>query len=416
MRIDNEPSSENAPGKHRSDDRPLIEQPHLREEATRPASWLEVFFDLVFVVAVDQIARRLGMYELSWSLVVGYLLLYAMVWWAWVGYVIYNDRFGTDDLTDRLFTLAQMLAVLVLAVRGHDALESGATGFAAAYGTFRLLLAVRYVRAARAIPKVRRQALQQALGYGTAGAIFLASLALSPHARLWSWAVAFLLELFTPWLVKGFHHLVPPDPQHLEERFGTFINIVLGIGFVGLVDGMRDLAFHDGTAVAAVLVVCSAFATWWVYFETLDVAPLVAIERDARTGPYKLWLFAQLPLAAGLAATGVAAGAAVHMGGEPALATRWRILLGGSVALSFLALALLQLAYAGVGGGTGSRRLALRMLISAVLAAGVLLLDGQRSVIVMSVLAAATVLQVVWLQVDRARRRARLTAPSGSPA
>ena len=117
------------------------EPPRLRtrEEGERPTTWLEMFFDLVFVVAIDQVARRLHG-DLSFVAVTGFIVLYGAVWWAWVGYVIYNDRFGTDDLSDRLLTLLQMGAVLVVAVRAHDAFEDGAAAFALAYGAFRLIL------------------------------------------------------------------------------------------------------------------------------------------------------------------------------------------------------------------------------------------------------------------------------------
>jgi low temperature requirement protein LtrA len=408
MQIENETSAENAPGTHRADTRPIIERPYLRtkDDGARPPSWLEVFFDLVFVVAIDQVARRASIYELTWTVIVGYLLLYAMVWWAWVGYVIYNDRFGTDDLADRLFTLAQMAAVLVLAVRAHDALEAGAVGFAAAYGAFRLVLALRYGVAAIAIRQVRRHASLQGAGYGLAAVLYLGSILCSPHVRYVVWAIAFVIDLLTPFLVKGFHTEVPPDATHLEERFGTFVNIVLGIGFVGLVEGVRDLVWHDGTAISGFLALCIGFSTWWVYFETLDVAPIARIGRDEGTGPYRLWLFAQLPLAAGLATAGVAVGATVHFGGEPVLPARWRILHCGAVALSFVALALLQLAYAGSGGGRKSRVLAARMLITVAMAIAVLFLGRGRSAkFVMIGLAAATVLQVVWALHDRARLR-----------
>jgi low temperature requirement protein LtrA len=61
MRIANKPASESAPGTHRPLERPLFEPPRIRskEEGKRPTSWLEFFFDLVFVVAIDQVARRL---------------------------------------------------------------------------------------------------------------------------------------------------------------------------------------------------------------------------------------------------------------------------------------------------------------------------------------------------------------------
>jgi low temperature requirement protein LtrA len=49
------------PDTHRPGERPLFEPPRIRrkDEGERPASWLEFFFDLVFVAAIDQLARRL---------------------------------------------------------------------------------------------------------------------------------------------------------------------------------------------------------------------------------------------------------------------------------------------------------------------------------------------------------------------
>src|SRR6187431_3115376 len=122
MRITNKPASESAPGTHRPPERPLFEPPRIRskDEGKRPTSWLEFFFDLVFVVAIDQLARRLQ-HDVSGHTTLVYLALYAPVWWAWVGFVNYTDRFGTDDISDRLLTLLQIGAALVIAATAMHA-------------------------------------------------------------------------------------------------------------------------------------------------------------------------------------------------------------------------------------------------------------------------------------------------------
>src|SRR5690349_13041017 len=122
MRIANKPASESAPGTHRPAERPLYEPPRLRrkDEGPRPTSWLEFFFDLVFVVAVDQVARRLE-HDVTGHGTLVYLALYAPVWWAWVGFVLYTDRFGTDDVSDRFMTLVQVAAALVIAAAATQA-------------------------------------------------------------------------------------------------------------------------------------------------------------------------------------------------------------------------------------------------------------------------------------------------------
>ena len=145
----NERTAETAPGTRRGADRPLVEPPRLRtgERGERKTTWMELFFDLVFVVAVDQVARRLSD-GVTGGAVLGYLVLAVPVWWAWVGYVYYVDRFGTDDLSDRLTTLVQMGAALGFAVAAARGLERGSGAFALAYGVFRVVLALGYAVAA----------------------------------------------------------------------------------------------------------------------------------------------------------------------------------------------------------------------------------------------------------------------------
>jgi low temperature requirement protein LtrA len=412
MSIANRPAREKAPGTHRQPDLPIIEPPRLRtqEDGERPTTWLEMFFDLVFVVAVDQVARRLHA-DLSARSVVGFVVLYGAVWWAWVGYVIYNDRFGTDDLSDRVLTLLQMGAVTVVAVRAHDAFENGASAFALAYGAFRAILSLRYAIAAWFIPSVRSHARGQSLGYALAALVWMGSAAVSGNARFGIWGVGFLVDLGTPFVERSFHLAVPPNPLHIEERFGTFINIVLGEGFVGLVEGMRDLAWGPPAAITGALGLVLGFEIWWVYFEKLDSAPIVEVKRSGRMFPYKLWIFAHLPLAAGIAAAGIGVGVVVHSAPEATLPDPARWLLGGSIAVCFTALALLHLAYARVGGRRDNLVLALRKCLALAIALAVCFAGHDlSSVEVMALLALAGAVQVAHDVWQSARRQRRLVA------
>jgi low temperature requirement protein LtrA len=240
MRVANEPASESAPGQHRPLERPLFEPPRIRQpdEGERPTAWLEFFFDLVFVVAIDQVARRLQ-HAVSGHEAIVYLALYAPVWWAWVGFVLYTDRFGTDDVSDRFMTLLQVGAVLVIAAAASEATADRAPAFAAAYGAFRLILAARYAIAARYVHEARRECTRQAGGFGVASLIWSASAAVESPWRFWMWGAGLAVDLLTPFLSPRLHQIVPPDAGHVEERFGTFITISLGEGFVGLVEAMR---------------------------------------------------------------------------------------------------------------------------------------------------------------------------------
>jgi low temperature requirement protein LtrA len=374
VRISDDPTPHSAPHGSPRTHRPIFIPPRLRGEEARRTTWLELFFDLVFAVGIDQVARRLQVPQLHASTIIGFVAIYAAVWWAWVSYVIYNDRFGTDDVSDRVLTLFQMGAILVVAVRTQDAFGEGAPAFALGFGAFRLLLALRYLFAAYHVPTVRRFAVLEAAGFGFAALLLFISAWVPSPLRFYLWGISLLFDVLTPFLVHGFHVAAPPDGHHVVERFGTFMIIVLGEGFIGLVEGMRDVQWTAVAGAAATFALCVGFGIWWVYFEALDVAPVVEIEKSKRTGPYKLWLFAHFPLAAAIAASGVAVGEAVHQAGKAELPDAQRLLLVGGVATCLTSLALLHLTYAWVGGGHRSRRRALRKVWAAlaVLACGVI--------------------------------------------
>ena len=120
----------------------------------RHATWLELFFDLVFVVAVAQLADGLG----EDPSVHGFLVftgLFVAVWWAWVGYTFYADRFDTDDPPHRILMIAGMFAVAVLASVIPDAFHGATASFALAYAGVRTVVVVLNARAWWHLPAAR---------------------------------------------------------------------------------------------------------------------------------------------------------------------------------------------------------------------------------------------------------------------
>ena len=134
-------------------------QPELRidevSEAERHATWLELFFDLIFVVAIAQLAHNLNQ-DISLSGFLGFVVLFVPVWWAWVGATFYANRFDTDDLCHRLLTAIQIVAVAALAVNIHDGLGKTSASFALSYASVRAVLVVEYLHASRSVAAVRR--------------------------------------------------------------------------------------------------------------------------------------------------------------------------------------------------------------------------------------------------------------------
>src|ERR671931_1803877 len=91
--------------------------PRLRtaaDEGERHASWLELFFDLVFVVAITELSQAL-VADHSAGGFLRFAALFVPVWVAWQGYMAYATRFDTDDLGFRLAYFGAMLAIAAIA-------------------------------------------------------------------------------------------------------------------------------------------------------------------------------------------------------------------------------------------------------------------------------------------------------------
>ncbi|HEU4451639.1 MAG TPA: low temperature requirement protein A [Longimicrobium sp.] len=377
-----------------------IRPPELRtaeetEDGERHATWLELFFDLVFVAAVGRLAHVLGE-DVGWRGVAVYAALFVPVWWAWIGATFYSDRFDTDDLADRVLALAQMAAAAAMAVNVDHALDSSGAAFALSYAAFRAILVAQYLYAGRHAPEARALCRRWALGFAIAAVLWAISALVPPPLRYGLWAAGIAVDFLTPITAGRIHRDVPTDTTHLPERFGLFIIIVLGESIVAVVTTLDRKVWGLPGASAAFLALVVAFSLWWIYFGNLDGTAIRAARREGRTVLYQVWLYAHFPLAAALAATGVAVGHILAMppGGEMKEADRW--LLCGAFALCVAAIGVLDRVYAAAGSPRSSTVQAVWRFGGAAFALLVGALGAEmRPVEVMAFLAALGIIQVV---------------------
>ncbi len=292
---------------------PLLRPIRLRTESAasaRKVTWQELFFDLAFVAAVSEVGGPLEAdYSAAGLLRYGFLLF--LIWWAWLGHTLYLNRFDTDDLVQRLLTLAQIFGVGVMAINADEALDSrSSAGFAAAYAGLRIVLAGEYLRAMR-VRRVRTFALYMALGTAGGAALWLSSALVPAPARYSLWTLAFAVEVLTPMLAARDLSAVPPDTSHLPERFGLFTIILLGESLVAVMRGMKTQdTWSVPAASAALFGMAMAFTFWWWYFDGVDAAGERHVHTRRDGWALHVWTYAHLPLYLGI---GVAAVGMEHV-------------------------------------------------------------------------------------------------------
>ena len=311
------------------------------EEQSRRATWLELFFDLVFVVAVSQLAHNLSD-DVSVGGFLGFAFLFIPVWWSWIGVTFYANRFDVDDTGHRILTAVQMLAIAAMAVNIHHGLNESSAGFALSYAIVRLMLVFQYLRVAIHLPLARGLAWRYATGFAIAAALWLLSAFVPITERLFLWGLGLLVDFVTPFTSVKLQARLLPNFEHLPERFGLFTIIVLGEAIIAVVSGVSEQKWNLASVAAAVLGFSVAFSFWWIYFENVGGSALRSAGTDRHFKTLQVWLYGHLPLVIGLAGTGVAVEHIIQSQPNIALATAERWLLCGSVALCLIALAILH--------------------------------------------------------------------------
>jgi low temperature requirement protein LtrA len=238
----------------------------LRQEGSvRP---LELFFDLVFVLAFTQCTALMAS-DPTWRGVGRGMLVLAMLWWAWVCYAWLTSVVEPEEGPVRLVMFAVMAALLVVAYTIPEAFDDRALGFAIFYGVVRMGHLALFFLVSRDEPGLRRSILGFGVGTTIAIGLLVAAAFLSGWAQIVLWLLAILIDWGEPALFGGENWRLVPE--HFSERHNLIIILALGESVVALGVGV-DLGFRAMVVFAAVLGIGLASALWWIYFDV--VAPI----------------------------------------------------------------------------------------------------------------------------------------------
>jgi low temperature requirement protein LtrA len=236
---------------------------------------LELFFDLVFVLAITQCTALMSHHP-TWSGLAQGLLVLGMLWWAWTGYAWLTSVIDPEEGAVRLVIFGAMAALLIVSLCVPEAFGSLALAFALAYGVVRTAHIALFMLASPEDDALRHSVLALAASTAVAVALLAAASLLDGFAQGSLWALALFLDMAGPYFFgsEGWRLV----PAHFAERHGLIVIIALGESIVAIGVGAAG-ALTLGIGAAAVLGVALAAAMWWVYF---DVVALVSARRLAR--------------------------------------------------------------------------------------------------------------------------------------
>ncbi|MEM7271808.1 MAG: low temperature requirement protein A [Actinomycetota bacterium] len=312
---------------------------HGEVDHNREVSFLELFYDLVYVVIIGQAAHHLATH-VSWTGLRDFVAVFGLIWLAWFNGTLWHELHGREDGRSRTNIFIQMGLIALMAVYTGHATEEDGPGFATVY----LILFAWYTYQWFAVhrvddPSYRPMTTQYLVAMLATMAAIGVSIALPDDARVWLW-----LGIVGFWVLGGFAATATERmgdfglnvTESMVERFGLFTIVVLGEVVIGVVEGLSEAEERSAMTIAvAMLGLGVGMGLWWNYFDALGRR--VPTEPGTRLAG---WLYIHFPLTTALAASGAAMVSLIEHAedGRTPGATAW--LLSGSVAITLGGIAL----------------------------------------------------------------------------
>jgi low temperature requirement protein LtrA len=238
---------------------------------------LELFFDLVFVLALTQ-CTSLMVGSPTWEGIGQGLLALLLLWWAWTGYAWLTSVIDPEDGPVRLVLVGAMAALLVAALTVPEAFGNRALEFALAYAAVRAAHVGLFIVASAEDRDLRRSISGLAVSTAVGVALLIAGALVGGTGQAVIWIVAAVLDLgWALFFGSSGWRLVP---AHFAERHGLIVIVALGESIVALGVG-ADVGLTPGVTVGAILGVALVFELWWIYFDVVAIANVRRLVRAA---------------------------------------------------------------------------------------------------------------------------------------
>src|SRR5215217_7332043 len=243
----------------------------LRASEPQSATFVELFFDLVFVFAVTQITA-LTAHDLTVGGVVRSLLLFWLIWWAWTQFTWTLNPADTNHTGIRITVLLATAAAFVMATSVPRAFAEDSLWFALPYLVVRVLGLGLQLQVDLELPEADHAGVLKWAGFSLVGlTLVLVGAAVDPGLRTWLWVLAIVADLFAA-AMAGTAEAWDLNAAHISERHGLFVIIAIGESMIVAGTGVAGEARTGSLVVAAATALAVACLLWWTYFGWLKDA------------------------------------------------------------------------------------------------------------------------------------------------
>lgn len=278
------------------------------DQHDRHVTFLELFYDVVYVAIISEITHALAYHMTSQGLR-HFIFLFTIVWWAWFNGTIYHDLHGNNDLRTRILTFLQMLAIVPMAIYAHHAIGYDSKPFALCYAAFEFILTIMWWRTGVHDKNHRPISYPIAMAFLINTILFTISAFVDESLRYYFWSSGLIVALMLPIYLYGISHksiqlkrqvsYITGVSTSLVERFGLFTIIVLGEIIIGVVHSAAEREHSTLFTAPMVIGTLTAIGVWRIYFDFISHRkPRGSVKHFA------IWYYLHLPLTIGISIMG----------------------------------------------------------------------------------------------------------------
>jgi len=285
----------------------------LHAPEAQAVTFVELFFDLVFVFAVTQVTL-LTASDLTAGGIARSLLLFWLIWWAWTQFTWTLNPADTNHDAVRIVTLVATGAAFLMAASTTRAFGDDVLWFALPYLAVRILGLTLQVRIDVERGSARHGAVYLWVAMSLVGLVLvLVGALVDTPARNWIWLAAIVADL----VAAGFAGSGQWDltPAHFSERHGLFVIIALGESLIVAAAAVSAEPRTTALVLDTVAALAVAGLLWWSYFGWLKEAMEHGLEAaGSRIGSLASTAFSigHFPVVCGIVAFAVALEEIVH--------------------------------------------------------------------------------------------------------
>jgi len=255
--------------------------------AEKKVTWLELFYDLLFVAAVSKASHVLVHVEngsIPAEYLMKFILIFVPIWWAWVGQSVFVNRFGQDTLSHRIFLILQLFFVLIMTASLSVDFDQYFLPFLVGYIGLRAMTAIQYLSVEKKEEAHKRIAARYL------GSRFWIGLVISAFSLIFdSWiryVVLYLgiaVDIFLPLMGRKYLVKSPINTHHLLERFSLFTLILLGESVISILTVLHASSWTWHSVFFASITFLLIIAIWWQYFDNVEKKVNKTLETTGQT-------------------------------------------------------------------------------------------------------------------------------------